>query len=54
MKVFLSLSALALCTLVSEGLISEYKFIFIPETTSDLQGSKQVRVIILWYASEAF
>lgn len=29
-------------TLVEEGLISEYMFLFIPETTSDLQGSKQV------------
>lgn len=37
-----SYSALMLHTLVSEGLISEYKFVFIPETTSDLQGSSQV------------
>lgn len=35
-------SALMLHTLVEEGLISEYTFLFIPETTSDLQGSKQV------------
>lgn len=37
-----SYSALMLHTLVREGLISEYKFVFIPETTSDLQGSNQV------------
>ena len=36
------LSALMLHALVKEGLISEYTFFFIPETTSDIQGSKQV------------
>lgn len=35
-------SDLMLDILVKEGLISEYTFLFIPETTSDLQGSKQV------------
>lgn len=39
-----SLLALKLHTLVTDGLISEYTFFFIPETTNDLQGSKQVRI----------
>lgn len=39
-----SLLALKLHTLVKDGLISEYTFFFIPETTNDLQGSKQVRI----------
>lgn len=39
------LSALILQTLVMEGLISEYTFLFIPETTSDLLGSIQVLYI---------
>lgn len=38
-------SALMLQTLVKEGLVSEYTFFFIPETTSDLQGSKKVLLI---------
>lgn len=35
-------SALMLQALVQEDLILEYKFFFIPETTGDMQGSKQV------------
>uniref|UniRef100_A0A3Q3WCP2 Germinal-center associated nuclear protein n=1 Tax=Mola mola TaxID=94237 RepID=A0A3Q3WCP2_MOLML len=38
--------ALMLNTLVEEGLISEYMFLFIPETTSDLQGSKQMNWLL--------
>uniref|UniRef100_A0A8C7Y7E0 Germinal-center associated nuclear protein n=1 Tax=Oryzias sinensis TaxID=183150 RepID=A0A8C7Y7E0_9TELE len=34
--------ALRLHTLMTEGLISEFTFVFIPETSNDLQGSKQV------------
>ena len=33
-----------LLSLVEDGLISKYVFIHIPETTSDLQGSKQVQL----------
>lgn len=40
------LSALKLQTLVKENLLSEFMFLFIPETTSDLQGSKQVQHIL--------
>lgn len=40
--------ALTLHKLVSEGLISEYKFVFIPETTSDLQGSTQLGLAVRW------
>ncbi|XP_076603708.1 germinal-center associated nuclear protein [Chaetodon auriga] len=40
--------ALMLQTLVKEGLISEYSFLFIPETTSDLQGSKQLSQAMSW------
>ncbi|XP_023147479.2 germinal-center associated nuclear protein [Amphiprion ocellaris] len=40
--------ALMLDTLVKEGLISEYTFFFIPETTSDLQGSKQLSQAMCW------
>ena len=29
--------------LVEDGLISEFVFVHIPETTNDLQGSEQVR-----------
>uniref|UniRef100_A0A3P8NGE7 Germinal-center associated nuclear protein n=1 Tax=Astatotilapia calliptera TaxID=8154 RepID=A0A3P8NGE7_ASTCA len=39
--------ALKLHTLVTDGLISEYTFFFIPETTNDLQGSKQA---VRWLA----
>ncbi|CAN9497974.1 unnamed protein product [Ophioblennius macclurei] len=40
--------ALMLETLVKEGLISEYTFFFIPETTSDLQGTKQLNQAMSW------
>ncbi|XP_073329353.1 germinal-center associated nuclear protein [Pagrus major] len=40
--------ALMLPTLVMEGLISEYTFLFIPETTSDLQGSNQLSQALRW------
>lgn len=36
-------SALRLHTLMEEGLILEYSFVFINETTNDLQGSKKVK-----------
>uniref|UniRef100_A0A3Q0R3S0 Germinal-center associated nuclear protein n=1 Tax=Amphilophus citrinellus TaxID=61819 RepID=A0A3Q0R3S0_AMPCI len=41
---------LMLHTLVKDGLISEYTFFFIPETTNDLQGSKQA---MRWLAVRA-
>ncbi|XP_029386874.1 germinal-center associated nuclear protein isoform X2 [Echeneis naucrates] len=40
--------ALKLHTLVDEGLISEYTFFFIPETTGDIQGSKQLNQAMCW------
>ncbi|XP_070770765.1 germinal-center associated nuclear protein [Enoplosus armatus] len=45
--------ALMLHTLVEEGLISEYTFFFIPETTSDLQGSKQLSQAMRWLLARA-
>ncbi|XP_035532563.1 germinal-center associated nuclear protein [Morone saxatilis] len=45
--------ALMLHTLVKEGLISEYTFLFIPETTSDLQGSKQLSQAMRWLLARA-
>lgn len=45
--------ALMLHTLVQEGLISEYTFFFIPETTSDLQGSKQLIQAMRWLLARA-
>ncbi|XP_044071482.1 germinal-center associated nuclear protein [Siniperca chuatsi] len=45
--------ALMLHTLVKEGLISEYTFFFIPETTSDLQGSKQLSRAMRWLLARA-
>ncbi|XP_024661247.2 germinal-center associated nuclear protein [Maylandia zebra] len=42
--------ALKLHTLVTDGLISEYTFFFIPETTNDLQGSKQINQAVRWLA----
>ncbi|XP_041663549.1 germinal-center associated nuclear protein isoform X2 [Cheilinus undulatus] len=45
--------ALMLPTLVNEGLISEFTFIFIPETTSDLQGSKQLNHALRWLLARA-
>uniref|UniRef100_A0A3B4XWI0 Germinal-center associated nuclear protein n=1 Tax=Seriola lalandi dorsalis TaxID=1841481 RepID=A0A3B4XWI0_SERLL len=45
--------ALMLHTLVKEGLISEYTFFFIPETTSDIQGSKQLSQAMRWLLAHA-
>ncbi|XP_059198686.1 germinal-center associated nuclear protein [Centropristis striata] len=45
--------ALMLHTMVQEGLISEYTFLFIPETTSDLQGSKQLSQATRWLLARA-
>ncbi|XP_054471888.1 germinal-center associated nuclear protein [Anoplopoma fimbria] len=45
--------ALMLQTLVQEGLISEYTFFFIPETTSDLEGSKQLSQATRWLLARA-
>ncbi|XP_040912782.1 germinal-center associated nuclear protein [Toxotes jaculatrix] len=45
--------ALMLHTLVNEGLISEYTFFFIPETTSDIQGSKQLIQAMRWVLARA-
>lgn len=42
METIFDLLALRLHTLMTEGLISEFTFVFIPETSNDLQGSKQV------------
>ncbi|KAM9850955.1 germinal-center associated nuclear protein [Aulostomus maculatus] len=44
---------LMLQTLVKDGLISEYTFLFIPETTSDLQGSKQLNHALHWLLARA-
>ncbi|XP_042351006.1 germinal-center associated nuclear protein [Plectropomus leopardus] len=45
--------ALMLHTLVQEGLLSEFTFFFIPETTSDLQGSKQLSQATRWLLARA-
>ncbi|XP_029967911.1 germinal-center associated nuclear protein [Salarias fasciatus] len=45
--------ALKLETLVKEGLISEYTFFFISETTSDLQGTKQLNQAMSWLLARA-
>lgn len=45
--------ALMLPKLVEEGLISEYIFYFLPETTSDLQGSRQLAEAVCWLFSRA-
>lgn len=45
--------ALMLHTLVKEGLISEYTFFFIPETTSDIQGSQQLSHAMRWLLARA-
>ncbi|XP_019955220.2 germinal-center associated nuclear protein [Paralichthys olivaceus] len=45
--------ALMLHTMVMEGLISEYTFFFIPETTSDVQGSKQLSHSLRWLLARA-
>uniref|UniRef100_A0A8C6NZW1 Germinal-center associated nuclear protein n=2 Tax=Nothobranchius furzeri TaxID=105023 RepID=A0A8C6NZW1_NOTFU len=45
--------ALKLRTLVKEELISEYMLFFIPETTNDLQGSKQLTQAVRWLLPRA-
>ncbi|KAM9365403.1 germinal-center associated nuclear protein isoform 2-T2 [Pholidichthys leucotaenia] len=45
--------ALMLQTLIKDGLISEFTFVFIRETTSDLQGSKQLIQAVRWLAARA-
>ncbi|XP_067373088.1 germinal-center associated nuclear protein [Channa argus] len=45
--------ALMLQELVKEGLVSEYTFLFIPETTSDLQGSTQLSHAMRWLLARA-
>ncbi|KAM9804598.1 germinal-center associated nuclear protein [Neosynchiropus ocellatus] len=44
---------LMLQTLKVEGLISEFTFLFIPESTNDLQGSKQLSHAIRWLLARA-
>ncbi|XP_034077413.1 germinal-center associated nuclear protein isoform X1 [Gymnodraco acuticeps] len=45
--------ALMLHTLVQEGLISEFTFFFILETTSELQGTKQLSQATRWLLARA-
>ncbi|XP_034430226.1 germinal-center associated nuclear protein isoform X2 [Hippoglossus hippoglossus] len=45
--------ALRLQMMVMEGLISEFTFFFIPETTSDVQGSKQLSHALRWLLGRA-
>ncbi|KAK5921323.1 hypothetical protein CgunFtcFv8_025038 [Champsocephalus gunnari] len=45
--------ALMLHTLVQEGLISEFAFFFILETTSELQGTKQLSQATRWLLARA-
>ncbi|KAK7877941.1 hypothetical protein WMY93_031417 [Mugilogobius chulae] len=45
--------ALKLSKLVEDGLISEYIFLFLPENTSDLQGSKQLTAALRWLVSRS-
>ncbi|KAF6738684.1 Germinal-center associated nuclear protein [Oryzias melastigma] len=45
--------ALRLNTLMEEGLISKFTFFFIPETTNDLQGSKQLSQALCWLLARA-
>ncbi|XP_053296244.1 germinal-center associated nuclear protein [Pleuronectes platessa] len=45
--------ALMLQMMVMEGLISEFTFFFIPETTSDVQGSKQLSHALRWLLGRA-
>nr|XP_057902994.1 germinal-center associated nuclear protein [Doryrhamphus excisus] len=44
---------LMLPTLVKDGFISQYTLLFIPETTNDAQGSKQLNCAIRWLLSRA-
>ncbi|KAM6934890.1 germinal-center associated nuclear protein [Xenentodon cancila] len=45
--------ALMLHTLMKEGFISAYAFVFIPEITSDMQGSKQLSQALCWLLARA-
>ncbi|XP_043105018.1 germinal-center associated nuclear protein [Puntigrus tetrazona] len=45
--------ALMLNILVKEGLISEYIFVHIPATLTDLQGSEQMSHVIRWLAARS-
>ncbi|XP_055086544.1 germinal-center associated nuclear protein [Periophthalmus magnuspinnatus] len=45
--------ALMLSKLVEDGLISEYSFFFLPETTSDLQATKKLTDSLRWLLSRA-
>lgn len=44
---------LMLHTLVKERLISQYTFLFVPETTNDLQASKQLSQALCWLLARA-
>ncbi|XP_048860361.1 germinal-center associated nuclear protein-like, partial [Brienomyrus brachyistius] len=44
---------LMLQTLIEEGLISEYMFVHIPETTNEPQGSEQIRHAVRWLAARS-
>ncbi|XP_061679793.1 germinal-center associated nuclear protein [Syngnathoides biaculeatus] len=44
---------LMLPVLVKDGLISEYMLLFIPETTNDMQGSKQLNTAMRWLLPRA-
>ncbi|KAJ8247072.1 hypothetical protein GJAV_G00258440 [Gymnothorax javanicus] len=44
---------LMLPELVEDGVISEFVFVHIPETTSDLQGSEQVSQAVKWLAARS-
>ncbi|XP_053733948.1 germinal-center associated nuclear protein [Synchiropus splendidus] len=44
---------LMLQTLKVEGLISEFTFLFIPESTNDLQGTKQLSHAVRWLLARA-
>ncbi|KAJ8282584.1 hypothetical protein COCON_G00051030 [Conger conger] len=44
---------LKLPALVEDGLISEFVFVHIPETTNDLQGSEQITQAVKWLAERS-
>ncbi|XP_067300375.1 germinal-center associated nuclear protein [Pseudorasbora parva] len=45
--------ALMLNMLVKDGLISEYIFVHIPATLTDLQGSQQMSLVVKWLAARS-
>ncbi|KAG1937671.1 SAC3/GANP/Nin1/mts3/eIF-3 p25 family [Pimephales promelas] len=45
--------ALMLNMLVKDGLISEYIFVHIPATLTDLQGSEQMSLVVRWLAARS-